>query len=200
MKGQTKVPYHCSFLVEPDGQDLKLAIAWRRIGNCDYGLYLACENKTDSVFFKAEYSSRGELISFLVCDQAPRSGMRWEEDHVSCSGECPEIDPQSREILKDMSNCFFNDWLESFRASEALKLIQKVTHQTIDLKEPDRLTDALQSSLPLQIKTGRRLDILGMAELTDNHFLYAFVPHSDKVQEADKALLEAKMHMFLELI
>ena len=198
MKSKPLIPYHCSFLLSADGRDMKIGICWRRVGNCDYGVYLACEEeRPQSTFFKAIYSPKGELESFLVIDAPPKEGMRWEEDHVSYAENLPEISKPCRDVLRDLGNSFYGEWLESFGMSEAAKLLRRTVQA--ELAKEDKLSAALNSGLPLQVKSEKMPDVLACAEMTERNFLYSFLPGQEN-GVAQKSLLEAKMRLFFELI
>lgn len=200
MPAEPKIPYHSSFLMDRDGGVLRLAIAWRRVGNADYGLYLASDPSTSVIEFMATYTERGEIKSFLVSDKPLEPGMKWEEDHIDFEADPPEGTEKDASVLRSLANAFCDDWLESFGASQVEKLLRKAGGE----RTPDRakgLFGILKSNLPIQVRPDRMPDILENARITENEFLYAFMAHSHgDAAPGSKALLEAKMKMFFELL
>lgn len=191
-----KIPYHCSFLLDPNSKDVKLSIAWRRVGNSDYGIYLSFEEKISFTCFKAEYSQRGELLSFLVADKYPEINIYWDADHLNGNIDL-KIDEKSVTILTEMSKCFFDEWLESY----GLETFNKILNKLVDFTAPkDQLIYAINGDIPLQIKRVKMPDILNVAVLTEKKYLYSFLPDSNVIEKNAKKLLESKMHLFLELI
>lgn len=194
------VPYHCSFLLDKSGGILRLAIAWRRVGNADYGIYLASDPNPSMIEFLASYNDKGEIHSFLVSDKPVSDGKRWDEDHIDASSGPRAASEQEANILRTLANAFCDDWLESYGASEAEKLLRKV----ISPKKAGRakgLLGILKSDLPIQVRQEKMPDLLENAKLTENDFLYAFKSHSHAAGGASNAmLLESKMKMFLELL
>ena len=199
--GFNRVPYHCSFLLDGDEKILRLAIAWRRVGNVDYGLYLASDPAPSAVFFAAEYTDRGEIRSFLVSDGGVCAGEPWAEDHISFDGNEVVMDDFQAETLSDLAESFCSDWLESFAMSDADKILRRIGMRGVG----DGLrgfVSLVSSELPIQIRPEKMPDVLGDAVLTDRNFLYAFKPQAAGMGAVieNRDLLEAKMRMFLELV
>ncbi len=194
-----KIPYHCSFLLDKSGGILRLAIAWRRVGNSDYGIYLASDPNSSMIEFMATYNEKGELQSFLVSDKQVSAGKPWEEDHLDAAAQPPAASELDAETLRALANAFCDDWLESYGASEAERLLKRIASAERGEKKKG-LSSVIKSNLPIQVRLEKMPDILADAHLTENGFLYSFRPHSHGGSPGSLALLEGKMRLFMELI
>lgn len=196
-----KVPYHCSFLLDSNEKILRLAIAWRRVGNTDFGLYLASDPAPSAVYFAAVYNPRGEILSFLVSDDGVCAGEPWGEDHIAFgSGSGPVlVDGSQAETLTDLAESFYADWLESYASSDTDRLLKKMG---IPGSEQRGFLSLMSSELPIQVRPEKMPDLLVDAVLTEKNFLYSFMPQSADAGASmeNRELLEAKMRMFLELV
>lgn len=201
MAVEHKISYHCSFLLNQEGGGVKLGIAWRRVGNCDYGVYLCTDSNPMSVMFKATYSSKGEIESFLVSDKLIRPEEAWDDDHLRYEENPPQVEAEDVRILNELSNAFVEDWLESFGASTTAKMLKDFCNTMPQQERRKGLRPLLDAELPIQIKPDRLMDLLAVAEMTENKFLYVFLPYSTEQASIDaQPLLEQKMRLFFELI
>lgn len=201
MAVEKKIPYHCSFLLNKEGGGLRLALAWRRVGNKDYGLYLSSDSRPASVLFMASYSPKGEMESFLVSDHLLREGDMWDEDHLHFEREAPAVESIDAERITELANEFCDEWLESYGSTIANKLLMKLCESSV-LERRKGLRHLLDAELPMQVRPEKMPDILAEAELTDRNFLYVFLPHSHGAPGGaeSESLLESKMRLFFELI
>lgn len=201
MAVENKVSYHCSFLLDQQGGGLRLALAWRRVGHCDYGVYLSCDPHPTRVLFMAVYSPRGEMSEFLVLDGALRAGKAWDEDHLNFEMDPPVITERDAALIAELSDAFCDEWFESYGATMTAKFLTRICDGACS--ERLRGLDALLAAeLPIQVQPDRMPDILAEAEMTERQFLYAFLPHAHggPAGAQARAALESKMRLFFELI
>jgi len=200
------VQYHCCFLLNPPLGSLSMGIAWRRIGKYDYGVYLTrrvkdSDQSPNCTVFRASYSPRGELQSFLVSDSWVKPGMFWDDDHVNPSKSGIVVSVADMEQLRDLANIFFLDWIESFGSSDAEILLKQLIGGG-KLAQEDVVNGVLFSGLPAEIKKNKLPDVLSCAEMTEQGFLYSFLPFPERFDSDPQIvkLLESKMEMFFELL
>lgn len=197
--------YHCCFLLEKASATLNMAIAWRRVGNHDYGVYLTKRQGAEDLtpqctLFKASYSNKGEILGFLVKDGWIELGKRWDDDHLEPGMRSAEVMPEDVEHLELLAKAFFAQWLESFGESDALVMLKRLGlsggHTTHAWRR------ILTSGLPAEIQKAKLPDVLSCAKSTERGFLYSFVPfpESPGTEKSTASLLEAKMRMFFELL
>lgn len=201
-----RIQYHCCFLLNPPHGSLSMGIAWRRIGNCDYGVYLTrravgVDQSPNCTVFRASYSPRGEIQSFLVADSWVRPGMIWDDDHVNPAKAGIVVSSTDIDQLRDLANVFFSDWIESFGASDAHVLLKQLVGG-VRVAQEDVVGGILFSGLPAEIKKNKLPDVLSCAEMTEQGFLYSFLPFPERFDSDPQIvkLLESKMQMFFELL
>lgn len=200
MAVENTLSYHCSFLLDPQGGGLRLALAWRRVGNCDYGVYISCDPQPTRVLFMATHSPRGEMSEFFVLDGALRCGKRWDEDHLNFESDPPVIGEREAALVSELSDAFCDEWFESYGATITTKFLSKICEGAA-AERPRGLEALIASELPIQVQPEKMPDILASAELTERNFLYAFLPHSHGAAgDHARAALESKMRLFFELI
>lgn len=202
MKRNVKAQYHCCFLLDKAGS-LHMAVAWARMGACDYGVYLT--RRTGAViggplftYFKAIYTPHGDIVSFVVADKVPVENEKWDEDHVLSAAVPKTFNSEDLSNVSLLSSAFFGDWLESFGESDAHSLVKSFGFK---FDEGDAWVDLLNSGLPIEVRKSKLTDVLSVAQTTDQGYLYCFIPFPERVGELGPVeLLESKLQKFFELL
>lgn len=188
---------------------LNMAIAWKRVGGHDYGIYLTRgegpeDHSPACTWFKASYSARGEIVAFHVKDGLSKEGAKgaaWDGEHIrSSSDPGAAMDAEDLRQIESLAGAFVSQWIEPFGQSEALSALRRLGFGGPVEQDPWRAV--LGSGLPAEIKRGRLPDVLSLAESTEHGFLYAFLPYPERLGQTGgaHALLEAKMRLFFELL
>lgn len=199
-------PYHCAFLLEQQQARLHMALAWRRVGAVDYGVYLTRRPGVDAAsplltMFKATYSTRGDLEGFRVRDGWCKPGAWWDDDHARQGQERSLVDAEDAAQLDALGDSFLSHWLESFGDTEMSSMFRRlgVAGEPKVAKAGRRIAT---SGLPVEVRKARLPDVLSRAEAKDGGMLFSFLPFPDRLGEVDprEDLLQAKMWMFFELL
>jgi hypothetical protein len=127
--------------------------------------------------------------------------MFWDDDHVNPSKSGIVVSVADMEQLRDLANIFFLDWIESFGSSDAEILLKQLIGGG-KLAQEDVVNGVLFSGLPAEIKKNKLPDVLSCAEMTEQGFLYSFLPFPERFDSDPQIvkLLESKMEMFFELL
>lgn len=204
MMKSDRAQYHCCFLIEKANAALNMAIAWRRTGACDYGVYLTkrCGSEDLSpmcTVFKASYSTSGKINSFMVSDRWVKNGDTWDEDHLNPFAGASMVSNDDARHSEILGRAFFGEWLEPFGAADAFSMLKDAGLLLGPVE--DHGLAVLSSGLPAAIKKNKLPDVLSCAEANDHGLLYSFIPFPERLGGGNGVeLLENKMRMFFELL
>ena len=204
-----KLDYHCCFLLSNHDASLLMSIAWRRMGACDYGIYLTRNSViTDGsavvlTLFKAMYNEKGQIVSFLVKDGWFSFDNSWDDEHLNRNNEGMDlsIEESDQNCLVELADAFCLDWLESYAESDALSLLKGLGFGKAPVQHS--FGDFLNSGLPLEVKKTNLPDVLAEGEVTENGQIYCFLPfhtHVSKGGDYSVLVLEGKMRSFFDLL
>lgn len=202
-----RLPYVGYFKLSANSGRLEFAIAWRREGGCDYGIYLAKPASSglgSSCFaFKAAYGASGEARSFLVADAWPSILGAWDGDHVpalSSSANGPAMEGADEEILRQLSADFVGEWLESYGEGEVAAMLKFVVGSAPGAQK-DGWMEALLSGLPAEIRGEKMPDLLSVADCDSSGALLALIgAPAGSAGAAWEAEQLARMRLFFDLL
>lgn len=197
-KEANATPYHCGLFLEQESGVFGLAIAWRRVGAKDYGVYISGGVAPHVSQFMAEYSEKGEIRRFYIRDELIKPGQKWDEERLSGSESSVLVSAEDTGILTELAERFFQDWMEAYGALDAARMIQRVTAGTGRCAELT-FEEAIQAKLPLQLRAGRMPDFWASLVESSEKWHFSFCQAGGGVALAVDLLL-AKMHLFVELI
>ena len=199
-------PYHCAFLINSPQAQLHMALAWRRVGSVDYGVYLTRrmggEDASPLVtMFKATYARHGGLDGFWVKDSWCQAVSQWDENHARPGVARVTVGVVDASQLDALAESFFSQWLESYGDTEMSSMFRRwgVSTSADVYKAGRRLVSA---GLPAEVQKVKLPDLLSRAEPKDGGMLFSFLPFPERVGETDPRdeILMAKMWSFFELL
>lgn len=198
-KKMTYTPYHCGMYIAPDSSRIELVIAWRRIADKDYGIYLAAGGQSPVVMnFLAQYSPKGEMQFFWVMEGLAQEQEFWDIESLSGREQEDTLSDQDKEILKNLTQSLFNDWVETAGFSDINRLFKRFgaigSVKRLEAKE------VLESRLPLQVRSDKMPDFWSFLVKSTEKWHFAFMDGDSKMNPSRDNLLMEKMNLFLELI
>ena len=184
-----------------------MALAWRRVGAVDYGVYLTRrvggEDASPLVtMFKATYSKKGVVVGFCVRDGWCRAGASWDEDHARPGGGRAVVAVEDALQLDGLAESFFSQWLESFGDTEMSSMFRRWGVAPADGKGSKAGRRLASAGLPAEVQKAKLPDVLSRAEPKEGGMLFSFLPFPERLGETDprEAVLMAKMWTFFELL
>lgn len=198
-KRNKNVPYHCGIYIAPDSTKVELSIAWRRVGDKEYGVYVASGGQGVIVMsFLACYSPKGEMQFFYILDGLPQEQECWDLEALSGREQQDLIGKQERDAIICVANSFFSDWIETVGASDVNKLFKKLG--AVSISNNDDALSVVSSGLPLQVKGARMPDFWAFLDKSSEKWHFAFISGLDSLSQSRDALLLSKMRLFLEFL
>lgn len=198
-KRNKNVPYHCGIYIAPDSTKIELAIAWRRIADKEYGIYVASGGQGMIVMsFLASYSSKGEMQFFYILDGLPQDQECWDLEALSGKEMQDMLAKQDREAILCVADSFFGDWVETVGTNDVSKLFKKLG--AISVCSNDDALAVISSGLPLQVKGSKMPDFWTFLDKSSEKWHFSFISGLDTFSQTRDELLLSKMRLFLEFL
>ncbi len=192
------VPCHCGFYVTKETGLLELAIAWRRIGAKDYGIFIQQSNgKIKVCNFLGQYGSHGELLAFYITQELLQVPYQWYKEVLSEQEINKPIERQDVNVLSELNEYFCTQWLETLGYQETQGVLSAYLPAPTSAFYIEHL---FQGVFPLKIKSEKMPDFWSFVIESSDAWDFSLMASGLIVNKTLDALLVEKMRLFVELM